>query len=207
MQRDPGAGGAMRIGAGGAAPVGRFIPRDPTVTNQYADGPNLYQYVRSNPTNYLDPAGRRAGPTNFYHLRNYSKKGKLKILGKKVRHTIISFSGAVGDQSGADFAPPGKKKLIACLFECEGSSTAARLVIELKGAPWNQNHRLWIRDDKWLKYPERPRVCCRDATAEQVKACLIKKSGKWDRTTFYLIGRNCMHFAEEAETDCCLKKQ
>jgi len=57
LSRDPGAGSAMRIGAGGAAPVGRFIPRDPTGSNQYADGPNLYQYVGSNPVVRLDPTG------------------------------------------------------------------------------------------------------------------------------------------------------
>lgn len=47
----------MHIGAGGAAPVGGFIPRDLTGSNQYADGPNLYQYVRSNPVNKVDPQG------------------------------------------------------------------------------------------------------------------------------------------------------
>jgi len=42
MQRDPGAGGAHRLGPGGApAATGRFIPRDPTGSNQYADGMNL----------------------------------------------------------------------------------------------------------------------------------------------------------------------
>jgi hypothetical protein len=61
MQRDPGprAGGPARMGAGGApAATGRFIPRDPTGSNQYADGMNLYQYVRSNPSSgRLDPSG------------------------------------------------------------------------------------------------------------------------------------------------------
>jgi hypothetical protein len=57
LQRDPGAGSAMRIGVGGAAPVGRFVPRDPTGTNQYADGMNVYQYVRSNPITHVDPDG------------------------------------------------------------------------------------------------------------------------------------------------------
>lgn len=53
ISRDPGPGG------GSAAPVtdSRFIPRDPTGTNQYADGMNLYQYVRSGPTRRMDPSG------------------------------------------------------------------------------------------------------------------------------------------------------
>jgi hypothetical protein len=59
MSRDPGAGNANRIGAGGPAVGGGFIPRDPTGSNQYADGMNLYQYVRSQPTRYLDPSGLR----------------------------------------------------------------------------------------------------------------------------------------------------
>lgn len=58
MQRDPGAGGANRVGSGGApAATGRFIPRDPTGSNQYANGMNLYQYVRSNPAAFVDPSG------------------------------------------------------------------------------------------------------------------------------------------------------
>jgi len=62
LQRDPGAGNANRIGAGGAAPVSGFIPRDPTGTNQYADGMNLYQYVGSNPAGFADPFGLNKGP-------------------------------------------------------------------------------------------------------------------------------------------------
>jgi len=57
LQRDPGAGHVNRIGAGGAAQLGGFIPRDPTGSNQYADGMNLYQYVGSNPIGYVDPTG------------------------------------------------------------------------------------------------------------------------------------------------------
>jgi hypothetical protein len=55
MQRDPGAGGAHRVGAGGPASGGGFMPRD-----QYADGMNLYQYVRGNPVTALDPMGLKA---------------------------------------------------------------------------------------------------------------------------------------------------
>jgi len=52
LSRDPGAGSAMRIGAGGPAVGGGFIPRD-----QYGDGMNLYQYVSSNPVSHVDPSG------------------------------------------------------------------------------------------------------------------------------------------------------
>jgi hypothetical protein len=57
MSRDPGpgAGGPPRVGAGGAAVGGGFIPRD-----QYADGMNLYQYVRSAPVGYVDWNGAQA---------------------------------------------------------------------------------------------------------------------------------------------------
>ena len=54
LQRDPGPGGMMaapRV-AGGPATGGGFLPRD-----QYADGLNLYQYVRSNPQRQIDPLG------------------------------------------------------------------------------------------------------------------------------------------------------
>ncbi len=71
MQRDPGPGGigstarvgsagrmgaASRIGSAGAVTAGGgFIQRDPI--RQYADGMNLYQYVRSDPVIGLDPSG------------------------------------------------------------------------------------------------------------------------------------------------------
>jgi len=79
MQRDPGAGGANRIGAGGPAVDGGFIPRDPTGSNQYADGMNLYEYVGSNPNGGLDPSGL----------------GRLLLDGTEIRHdgTIVEGSG------------------------------------------------------------------------------------------------------------------
>ena len=57
MQRDWGAGAHARVGTASAAPVGGFVPRDPTGTKQYADGMNLYQYVQSNPVIRGDPTG------------------------------------------------------------------------------------------------------------------------------------------------------
>jgi len=40
--------------------LGRFISRDPMLTS-FQDGVNLYQYVRSNPGNMVDPSGLAVG--------------------------------------------------------------------------------------------------------------------------------------------------
>ncbi len=65
MQRDPNGtalvsagrmGAASRVGSAGAiAAGGGFIQRDPI--RQYADGMNLFQYVRSHPVQATDPSG------------------------------------------------------------------------------------------------------------------------------------------------------
>ncbi len=52
LQRDPGVRGAVRFGTARPAIGGDFIPRD-----EYGDGMNLYQYVRSRPTIARDPSG------------------------------------------------------------------------------------------------------------------------------------------------------
>jgi hypothetical protein len=91
MQRDPGAGagGPARMGAGGApAATGRFIPRDPTGSNQYADGMNLYQYVQGNPVNHLDPSGLRTkdwvwcGSKSIYIETDYCCPDDVKKIHK-----------------------------------------------------------------------------------------------------------------------------
>ena len=59
LQRDPGpgTGAPMRLGAAGPATLGGFAPRDP-IAGRYADGMNLYQYVRSAPLHRTDPTGQ-----------------------------------------------------------------------------------------------------------------------------------------------------
>lgn len=48
----------MRVGATPRVGGTRFIQRDPAGTAQYADGMNLYEYVRSDPVGGVDPTGR-----------------------------------------------------------------------------------------------------------------------------------------------------
>jgi hypothetical protein len=58
LQRDPGPGGMMpatpRV-TGGPVISDGFLPRDPVA--QYRDGMNLYEYVRSQPLQGIDPLG------------------------------------------------------------------------------------------------------------------------------------------------------
>ena len=70
MSRDPDTGGgdATRLGGGGPAVAGSFLPRD-----QYADGMSLYEYVRSNPCNGLDAWGLKAD----------DERNKLEISAKR----------------------------------------------------------------------------------------------------------------------------
>lgn len=48
---------ALAISAVFAAATPALAMRDPSGSNQYADGMNLYQYVQSAPTTYVDPMG------------------------------------------------------------------------------------------------------------------------------------------------------
>ena len=64
ISRDPGSGG----NSSPPAAITHFHPRDPTGTNQYADGMNLYEYVRSQPTSLVDPQGLAAWKhTNWWN--------------------------------------------------------------------------------------------------------------------------------------------
>jgi hypothetical protein len=66
--RDPGLAQSARIGAVSTAPIG--APGAPALqfSSPYQDdGPNLYQYVRSNPILLTDPSGRYAVCCSFYN--------------------------------------------------------------------------------------------------------------------------------------------
>ena len=102
MQRDPGAGTEIpsRPGTNRAAPVsGEFVPRDSTGSNQYADGPNLYQYVQSNPVIWLDPQGTKrlqygylaVYATNSVNRDNNDILAKTQFLEKDVEDLLWAY--------------------------------------------------------------------------------------------------------------------
>lgn len=102
MSRDPGAGGATRIGAGGPAVAGGFIPRDPTGSNQYADGMNLYQYVRGNPVNRVDPHGLWS---KELHSETTEQVALLIGYSQRCRAVLADWNRGIDDWSGASLFP------------------------------------------------------------------------------------------------------
>lgn len=88
------------MGAGGAfAATGRFIPRDPTGSNQYADGMNLYQYVGDNPMLFSDPLGLRKGPGMVKQTRGPDGDGQFSEW-HIFRTNLFRRTNVVTDSSG-----------------------------------------------------------------------------------------------------------
>ncbi len=120
MQRDP-------AGLPQAPPMGRNLSdsqfTQPDPVGQYADGPNLYQYVRSNPVTGLDPSGQvlvvlsGAGQSeaSMDSLRNATKtqiearlaamwpesKAKLKIINHGKGRLYNDYDGWLRDDYNA----------------------------------------------------------------------------------------------------------
>ena len=89
---------------------GRFIPRDPTGTNQYADGPNLYQYVGSNPAVRVDPQGLVSCSVRYrvFGLRIGSKLGDIQ------ENVYITQSGGLRIRLHLRNVPSSKPKCCDC---------------------------------------------------------------------------------------------
>ena len=190
--------------------TGRWLQRDPT---EYADGSaNLYVYASASPAVASDPTGEAPRPSGLYHQRGYPAGRKLKtFFFFKVGHTVISDGPGGGAGGGADFAPPGLKKIdpIAYLFRwMTGASTAWKTVIPIDPATAWENWELCIDDSntRFLKHPAGlTGVPCCLATRDQVKECIADLSSHWDGSGWG-AGHDCRDFVREAEEDCCLMK-
>ena len=88
LSRDPGPGSPSRVGTAGPTAGGGFAKRDP-VGNQYADGMNLYQCVRSAPTIAVDPFGLWSVVVVL--PKNRALVGKLHLYNDKLRLILVSY--------------------------------------------------------------------------------------------------------------------
>lgn len=69
--------------------LGRFLQRDPI---SYQDGMNLYQYVGSNPTNYLDPLGLKTCASFSYGKDAGKRKGVVGRAFGRLGSAVLSAS-------------------------------------------------------------------------------------------------------------------
>lgn len=116
LSRDPG----PRAGAGGMAAAGRFLPRDADEPDeQYSDGMSLYQYVKSNPVNAVDPDGRKARVTVdeqtctitvTINIGIYGDKAS-DALAQKIKKSIESRWNGNNTKRGCKDSDPGSCKV------------------------------------------------------------------------------------------------
>lgn len=94
MQRDPGVGSPLRLGGGGPAAGGGFMPRD-----QYADGMSLYQYVGGHPTQSVDPTGLYK--IDVHHYMTYWLASKIPCFSDAEAKAIATADQGVDVGTGA----------------------------------------------------------------------------------------------------------
>ncbi|MEL6636596.1 MAG: RHS repeat-associated core domain-containing protein [Bacteroidota bacterium] len=85
-----------------APALGRFLQRDPL---DYADGPSLYEYTFSNPTNWIDPLGLSSNPCDKPWWEDCVVGGALGALGGLVTGGPVGAvaGGAIGCVSSTVF--------------------------------------------------------------------------------------------------------
>jgi hypothetical protein len=96
----------MRVGATGPAAGEGFLPRD-----QYADGMNLYQYVRSQPTNMVDPKGTYGWETHYQGTWFHAVKVMIDVWLEQAAYYIdlpacVPFARDIGNANQACDDPP-----------------------------------------------------------------------------------------------------
>jgi len=116
LSRDPGPGGAARVGTAAPAPSGRVFQRD--LGGQYTDGMNLYEYVRSSPLGYVDWSGwgatrpdGPAAPTSTPATQGVPRPGTIAAV-------VLGYALAQGHQAKINVAIGAANEIFAqCLIK------------------------------------------------------------------------------------------
>jgi len=245
MQRDPGQGGMMpatpRVG-GGPVAGGAFLPRDqigmpspraPELSRsvgspafpslpphaQYADGCNLYQYVRSMPTRLLDPHGTESIQINSITMKRKHIKWSV-VFGKEegdgYGHWWTEIDGTESYGWWPKAPVPG---LLETIFSVEGEMNARYFggtattdphhgdAAEEEFHPWRAEVSATVTK---LKYGKAKDTKCPCASEEQIKDCVqafVKDYAATHTRWSYPLGNNCHSFQRDLMNACCLKKR
>lgn len=188
--------------------------------SQYADGPNLYQYVRSNPIRHTDSSGLAVDPGKDCGLRSRSKHGGPK----KPHHYWLA--GREGKKALWDFGPnkdwmdkkfgKGKWNPSWCSWGryCPGSKNYHDdYYVKHVDGPHDTTNNLKLKWDfgplvnklkagpKGIKGKK-----CKCVTCGDIKACLDAVETQWDERRYEYVWRNCVGFILDAMGKCCLRE-
>ena len=195
------------------APTTTFLPRDPTGSNQYADGMNLYEYVGSNPVSKRDPSGLYAGIT--VHRAPKEKEDGQKNVG----HEWIEIEGGASygfypttSIWGSDGVVKSPDPHAGERGEGGEDWTVVKM-IKLRGVLWGMNYYKMYdpyMDKGWFWDVPRAKAvgCCQDKKEKDVKACIKKWADFWDTNYTYRIPSNtCRHFVRAVLKHCCIRRK
>ena len=165
-----------------AASINTPLGIDPV--RQYQDGMNLYEYVKSNPVNYVDPYGLRSCEINIFQTP-YCPFGDPG-------HTWLSWEGGTADLPPDYVNSPN--------HNCQKN-------LKYIEAAWHtgttEGGQLWHKDPKKRKN-------CSCASCDDITTCLrnymAAKSGDFHWHILPGTGYNCRDFVRDSMKKCCLKR-
>jgi len=178
------------------------------------DGPNLYQYVVSDPIGHTDPMGLSSRKTKYWHVRGYGAQ-KIKSGFGEVEHSVIAVD--LSKTEGVDYGPADKKGgkkskkkkvsgLAWLLWGKTGKTNPWTIQFELNYSRTSEKWRLCIKDSGTMKGESGGKdIECKCATEGQIKACIERVAKAWNGTT-WKRGHDCRQFVQAAESECCLDK-
>jgi RHS repeat-associated protein len=180
------------------------------VAGQYADGLNLYQYVRSRPTIFRDSTGLEVNPATDCNLYGNSSW----TLGIIPDHYWMTGNGSELWDFGPDL--PWMQRVYRhtnyslcndTLYPCQGqanfsNSAYAGIYGEVRNPLKLQQPVNLIYPT--LKYGADKGNCCKKTNCGGIKSCLSALRTIWNNYNYSHLGRNCISFYSAAVSNCCL---
>lgn len=208
---------AMRGPGGMSAPMAAGFGRPHVAVNVYPavptpaphpDGPNLYQYVRSNPVRYTDSSGLAVDPGKDCGL--WSRSNHVSFIGpiKKPTHFWLNTDAGELWDFGPDYdwldARYGNHEYGDCtIFKyCRGQANWGNNAYANRTGDVNNRPKLQLLGQIW--FGSGKGTSCRCASCGDIKDCLSEVRRRWDGTRYDHFARHCGSFVLDAATWCCL---
>ncbi|MCK5174239.1 MAG: hypothetical protein KAR47_12675 [Planctomycetes bacterium] len=150
----------------------------------YYDSSNLYEYVKGDVIEGLDPYGTATG----CGIRQY-------INDPFPWYPAIQHTGLIVDGADIDYGPPIDYSDIPFGSSPWGGS-------DIGGDIFNLGESQYGKLRAGSAPPERR--CCRNATCSDIKECIREVSDNWDGLVYIPFLWDCVSFVEEVKSKCCL---